>query len=119
MPTSRTHDVPDGTRRPPFSPAEGRPGPHAPRPADVDAGLPTAVGRCLEQIVDERRAGAVAHQAERFGVRSVRPPAGAVLREPPAGRSRKSPRAVGRRFDPDVRAAGGGRELPRTGRGRR
>lgn len=119
MPTSRTHDAPAGTRRPPLGPAEGRPGPHAPRPADLDAGLPAAVGHCQEQTVDERLTGAEAHQAERLGVRGVRRPAGAVPREPAAGRSRKSPRAAGRRFGPDARAAGGGRELPGTGRRRR
>ncbi|WP_194238711.1 polyprenyl synthetase family protein [Streptomyces spongiae] len=56
MRTSRAHDTPDGTRRPPLSSAEGRPGPPASRPAAVDADVPAAVGHCLEQIIDERLA---------------------------------------------------------------
>ncbi|MEU2281661.1 polyprenyl synthetase family protein [Streptomyces sp. NPDC013178] len=56
MCTSNAQDAPDGTRWPPLSPAEGRPGPPTPHPAAVDADVPTAVGRCLEQIIDERLA---------------------------------------------------------------
>lgn len=56
MRTSRAHDAPDGARRPPLSPAEGRPAPPAPQATDVDADVPAAVGRCLERIIDERLA---------------------------------------------------------------
>ena len=56
MRTSRAHDAPDGTRRPPLSPAEGRPGPPASQPAAVDGDVPAAVGRCLAEIIAERLA---------------------------------------------------------------
>lgn len=54
MRPSRAHDAPEGTRRPPLGPAGGRPGPPAPHPAAVDADVSAAVGRCLEQIIDDR-----------------------------------------------------------------
>ncbi|MER6013178.1 polyprenyl synthetase family protein [Streptomyces bluensis] len=56
MLSSGAHDVSDGTRPPPITPAGGRPGSCARHPAAVDADVSAAVRRCLEQIIGERLA---------------------------------------------------------------